>query len=136
MRLKLPSRYARTDEIAIPFGITVDFGTTGRVDEAKGINIPKDSKATLRERDSMQQIRVPLDELPALVRQVGGLTRPTCPWSRCPHPHVCTHGRFGEFCPPSTRLLATHVLPPHPRSLLPMHAHASNICRPTCVLDQ
>jgi hypothetical protein len=51
----------------------VDFGTTGRVDEAKGINIPKDSKATLRERDSMQQIRVPLDELPALVRQAGGL---------------------------------------------------------------
>ena len=38
-------RYARTDEIGIPFGITVDFDTL------------KTKTATLRERDSMQQIR-------------------------------------------------------------------------------
>ena len=38
-------RYARTDEIAIPFGITIDFDTV------------KTNTATLRERDSMQQIR-------------------------------------------------------------------------------
>lgn len=38
-------RYARTDEIGIPFGITVDFDSL------------KDSSATIRERNSMQQIR-------------------------------------------------------------------------------
>ena len=38
-------RYARTDEIGIPFGVTVDFDTV------------KTNSATLRERDSMRQIR-------------------------------------------------------------------------------
>lgn len=38
-------RYARTDEIGIPFGITVDFDTVNN------------GTVTLRERDSMQQIR-------------------------------------------------------------------------------
>lgn len=44
-------RYARTDEIAIPFGVTVDFDTL------------KDSTATLRERDSCQQVRIPVCNL-------------------------------------------------------------------------
>ena len=39
-------RYARTDEIAIPFAITIDFDT-----------IKEPNTVTLRERDSMQQIR-------------------------------------------------------------------------------
>ena len=52
-------RYARTDEIAIPFGITVDFDTL------------KDQTATLRERDSKTQIRAPLSELPDLVKQLS-----------------------------------------------------------------
>ncbi len=43
-------RYARTDQIAIPYGITVDFETVS--------NTPH--TATLRERDSMKQIRVPV----------------------------------------------------------------------------
>ena len=38
-------RYARTDEVGVPFGVTVDFDTI------------QSSTATLRERDSMQQIR-------------------------------------------------------------------------------
>ena len=38
-------RYARTDEIAVPFGITVDFDS---------LKIP--STVTLRERDSMDQV--------------------------------------------------------------------------------
>ena len=38
-------RYARTDEIGIPFGITVDFDSL------------KDGTATLRERNTMTQIR-------------------------------------------------------------------------------
>ena len=38
-------RYARTDEIGIPFGITVDFDSV------------QSDTATLRERNSMRQIR-------------------------------------------------------------------------------
>ena len=40
-------RYARTDEIAIPFAITIDFDS-----------LKEPHTVTLRERDSMQQIRV------------------------------------------------------------------------------
>lgn len=50
-------RYARTDEIAIPFGITVDFDTYKM----------QPHTATLRERDTIIQIRVGLDELPQLM---------------------------------------------------------------------
>lgn len=39
-------RYARTDELAVPFGITIDFDTL------------KDNTVTLRERDTMTQVRV------------------------------------------------------------------------------
>lgn len=39
-------RYARTDELGIPFAITADFDTL------------KDSSVTVRERDSMEQIRI------------------------------------------------------------------------------
>ena len=41
-------RYARTDQIAIPFAITIDFDTVNKTP----------ATATLRERDSMKQIRV------------------------------------------------------------------------------
>lgn len=44
-RGSIGKRYARTDEVAVPFGITVDFDTL------------KTNTATLRERNSMQQIR-------------------------------------------------------------------------------
>ncbi|CAH8848827.1 unnamed protein product [Trichobilharzia szidati] len=54
-------RYARTDQIAIPYGITVDFDTLNKLP----------ASATLRERDSMKQIRVPLDELPSLVSDIA-----------------------------------------------------------------
>ncbi|XP_029034569.1 glycine--tRNA ligase [Osmia bicornis bicornis] len=53
-------RYARTDEIAIPFGITIDFDT---------LKMPH--TATLRERDSMGQVRINLDELPNVVRDLA-----------------------------------------------------------------
>ena len=42
-------RYARTDQVAVPFGITVDFDT-----------LKEPHTATLRERDSMKQIRAPV----------------------------------------------------------------------------
>jgi glycyl-tRNA synthetase len=44
-------RYARTDEIGIPFGITIDFQT---LDE---------KSVTLRELFTMKQLRVPLDDI-------------------------------------------------------------------------
>jgi glycyl-tRNA synthetase len=42
-------RYARTDEIAIPFGITVDFDS-----------LKEPYSATLRDRDTMSQVRIPV----------------------------------------------------------------------------
>jgi glycyl-tRNA synthetase len=47
-------RYARTDELGIPFGITVDFLTF------EGTTV---DTITLRERDSTQQVRVPIAEI-------------------------------------------------------------------------
>ncbi|MEM2124299.1 MAG: glycine--tRNA ligase, partial [Methanolinea sp.] len=48
-------RYRRQDEIGTPFGITVDYQT------------PEDGTVTLRERDSMEQVRVPAREIPSIV---------------------------------------------------------------------
>lgn len=41
-------RYARTDQIGIPYGITVDFDTVNS----------NPATVTLRERNTMQQIRI------------------------------------------------------------------------------
>ncbi|MBL8207590.1 MAG: glycine--tRNA ligase, partial [Blastocatellia bacterium] len=55
--------YRRQDEIGTPFCITVDFDTLG---EGKGENSAelKDT-VTVRERDSMQQERIKVDDLAA-----------------------------------------------------------------------
>ncbi|XP_018325020.1 glycine--tRNA ligase [Agrilus planipennis] len=53
-------RYARTDEIAIPYGITVDFDT-----------LKEPYSATLRERDSMGQVRIPLDDIPMVIHNLS-----------------------------------------------------------------
>ncbi|XP_035207328.1 glycine--tRNA ligase-like [Stegodyphus dumicola] len=53
-------RYTRTDEIAIPFGITIDFDS-----------LKEPHSVTLRERDTMEQIRVPLDQVAPLVRDLA-----------------------------------------------------------------
>jgi glycyl-tRNA synthetase len=50
-------RYRREDEIGTPFCITVDFQTVG--DEEN----PADNCVTIRERDSMEQVRVPIAEV-------------------------------------------------------------------------
>ena len=50
-------RYRRQDEIGTPFCVTVDFETVG--DE----NAPGDNMVTVRERDSMEQVRMPISEL-------------------------------------------------------------------------
>ena len=50
-------RYRRQDEIGTPYCITVDFETGG--DE----NTPADNCVTIRDRDTMEQVRVPIAEL-------------------------------------------------------------------------
>ncbi len=50
-------RYRREDEIGTPYCITVDFQTVG--DE----NAPADDSVTVRDRDSMEQVRIPISEL-------------------------------------------------------------------------
>ena len=50
-------RYRRQDEIGTPFCITLDFQTVG--DE----NTPADHCVTIRERDTMEQVRIPMSEV-------------------------------------------------------------------------
>ena len=50
-------RYRREDEIGTPFCVTFDFQTAG--DE----NTPADNCVTVRERDSMTQVRIPISEV-------------------------------------------------------------------------
>ena len=50
-------RYRRQDEIGTPFGITVDHETL------------KDQTVTLRERDAMTQVRIPVDRLVEEIRR-------------------------------------------------------------------
>src|SRR5437764_9622026 len=54
-------RYRRQDEAGTPFGITVDFETLGEKDA--GLR----NTVTLRERDSMKQERIKIDELKELL---------------------------------------------------------------------
>lgn len=54
----LGRRYARMDELGAPFGVTVDFQTV------------EDNTVTLRERDSMTQIRMPMAEVAPLVARL------------------------------------------------------------------
>jgi glycyl-tRNA synthetase len=56
--------YRRQDEIGTPFCITVDFDTLGRGDD----NSMQDT-VTVRERDSMDQERVPIAELQQYLRE-------------------------------------------------------------------
>ena len=58
-------RYRREDEIGTPYCITVDFDTVG--DEAKGI--AADNCVTVRDRDTMEQVRMPISELKSLHRE-------------------------------------------------------------------
>lgn len=52
-------RYRRQDEIGTPLCVTVDFET-----------IEKDNAVTIRDRDSMEQIRLPIDELEAYIARI------------------------------------------------------------------
>ena len=58
-------RYRRQDEIGTPFCITLDFETVG--DPDKGIEA--DHCVTIRERDSMEQVRLPIDQVAAYIAE-------------------------------------------------------------------
>ena len=58
-------RYRREDEIGTPYCITFDFDTVG--DEANGI--AADHCVTIRERDSMDQVRIPIDQVKDFLRE-------------------------------------------------------------------
>jgi len=50
-------RYRRQDEIGTPFCVTIDFDTL------------EDNSVTVRDRDTMEQIRLPIDELSAYIEK-------------------------------------------------------------------
>jgi len=54
----LGRRYARSDEVGIPFAITVDFDTLS------------DDSVTIRERDSMVQVRLSKDNVPHVIYDI------------------------------------------------------------------
>ena len=56
-------RYRREDEIGTPFCVTVDFQTVG--DDTT----PADHCVTVRERDSMEQVRIPIADLQAYLAE-------------------------------------------------------------------
>ena len=56
-------RYRRQDEIGTPLCITVDFGTVG--DD----KTPADNCVTVRDRDTMEQVRLPISELEAYIQK-------------------------------------------------------------------
>eukprot|EP00092_Neocalanus_flemingeri_P108752 GFUD01139673.1.p1 GENE.GFUD01139673.1~~GFUD01139673.1.p1 ORF type:complete len:628 (-),score=184.26 GFUD01139673.1:183-2066(-) len=53
-------RYARTDEVSIPFGITVDFDS-----------LKEPHSVTLRERDTTTQIRIDVDKVAEVIYQLS-----------------------------------------------------------------
>jgi glycyl-tRNA synthetase len=55
-------RYRRQDEAGTPFGVTIDFDTLGEKPELL-------DTVTLRDRDTMQQIRVKIGDLAPLLLQ-------------------------------------------------------------------
>jgi glycyl-tRNA synthetase len=65
--------YRRQDEIGTPYCVTVDVQTVG--DRERGET--GDQRVTIRERDSMEQIRVPIAELTA----VFGALLEGAPWA-------------------------------------------------------
>lgn len=56
--LAIGKRYARTDEIGVPFGITIDYDTVN-----KGL-------VTLREALSMKQVQLPIAEVTNVIKSL------------------------------------------------------------------
>jgi glycyl-tRNA synthetase len=70
--ITIGKRYARTDEIGVPFAITVDYDTLQDGEH-------KDT-VTLRERDSMEQVRVPIAELVTVLKGLCEATSESVTW--------------------------------------------------------
>ena len=56
-------RYRRQDEIGTPYCVTVDFDTVGDAEKAG------DNCVTVRDRDTMEQVRMPISELKAYLAE-------------------------------------------------------------------
>ena len=56
-RGNIGKRYRRQDEIGTPLCVTVDFDTL------------EDNSVTVRDRDTMEQVRISIEELPAYVEK-------------------------------------------------------------------
>ncbi|MBR2717547.1 MAG: glycine--tRNA ligase, partial [Oscillospiraceae bacterium] len=56
-------RYRREDEIGTPFCITLDFQTVGDG------TVEADGCVTVRERDTMEQVRIPMDQAAAYIAE-------------------------------------------------------------------
>lgn len=56
-------RYARTDEVGIPFAITVDYESLEGEEGARAV--------TLRERDTCKQVRIPVKDLCAVIASLS-----------------------------------------------------------------
>jgi len=74
-------RYARTDEIGVPFAITIDHTTF------------EDDTVTLRERDSMAQVRVPIADVGELLQKLCNLS---ATWEADVLPKYPAHGTTTE----------------------------------------
>jgi glycyl-tRNA synthetase len=66
--------YRRQDEIGTPYCVTVDVKTVGDAERGE----PGDGQVTVRERDSMAQVRVPVPALAGLLAELLA----GAPWSR------------------------------------------------------
>ena len=60
--------YRRQDEVGTPYCVTVDVQTVGDTDKGERA----DGKVTIRDRDSMEQIRVETSRLAAIVGELLG----------------------------------------------------------------
>ncbi|MDD3346071.1 glycine--tRNA ligase [Oscillibacter sp.] len=56
-------RYRREDEIGTPYCVTVDFDTVGDAEKSG------DNCVTVRDRDTMEQVRLPIDQLQAYLTE-------------------------------------------------------------------
>ena len=63
--ISIGKRYCRTDELGVPFAITVDHRTIGHT------STPKDGTVTVRERDSCEQVRIKVDEVAKFISDLS-----------------------------------------------------------------
>jgi len=66
--------YRRQDEVGTPYCVTVDVQTVGASERGEA----GDSRVTIRDRDSMEQVRVPIAELGTVFRELLD----GAPWSQ------------------------------------------------------